>query len=86
MYIPLGCVMEAFAMVILTVPIFMPVLDSLGFSLIWFGVLAVRAIEIGEITPPLGINVFVIKGVAKDVPMGTIFKGILSFLAADLIC
>jgi tripartite ATP-independent transporter DctM subunit len=86
MYIPLGCVMESMAMMVLTVPIFMPVLHSLGFSLIWFGVLAVRAIEIGEITPPLGINVFVIKGVAKDVPMGTIFKGILSFLAADLIC
>ena len=76
--------MEGLSMILLTVPVFLPVILALGFDPIWFGILIVRVIEIGLITPPVGINVFVIKGIAKDVPMYTIFRGILPFLIADL--
>jgi len=71
-------------MIILTVPIFFPVITALGFDPIWFGIIVVRLLEIGQITPPVGINVFVIKGVARDVPLYTIFRGIVPFLIADL--
>jgi tripartite ATP-independent transporter DctM subunit len=80
----LGCVMDSLAIIILTVPIFFPLIDKLGFDAIWFGILVVRAAEIGLITPPVGLNVFIIKGIAKDVPMYTIFRGIVPFLIADL--
>jgi tripartite ATP-independent transporter DctM subunit len=80
----LGCVMDSLAIIILTIPIFFPLIDKLGFDAIWFGILVVRAAEIGLITPPVGLNVFIIKGIAKDVPMYTIFRGIVPFLIADL--
>jgi C4-dicarboxylate transporter DctM subunit len=83
-YIILGMIMDSMAMVLLTVPIFFPVITALGFDPIWFGVIIVRMTEIGQITPPVGINVFVIKGVAPDIPMGTIFKGIMPFFIADI--
>ncbi|MDB4443815.1 TRAP transporter large permease [bacterium] len=83
-YIILGCIMDSMAMVLLTVPIFFPVAMALGFDPIWFGIIIVRVTEMGQITPPVGINVFVIKGVAKEVPMGTIFKGIIPFFIADI--
>ena len=84
-YLILGCVMDSLSIVLLTVPIFFPVIKSLGFDPIWFGILMVRVVEIGMITPPIGINVFIIKGVAGDVPMYTIFRGIMPFLVADLV-
>ena len=83
-YILLGTIMDSMAMVLLTVPIFFPVAMALGFDPIWFGILIVRVTEMGQITPPVGINVFVIKGVAPDVPMGTLFKGIVPFFIADI--
>lgn len=83
-YLFLGAIMSALAMIILTVPIFFPVVMALGFDPIWFGILIVRLLEIGQITPPVGVNVFVIKGVAKDVPLYTIFRGIVPFLIADI--
>ena len=83
-FIVLGCVIETMAIILLTVPIFFPLIVKLGFDPIWFGVLVVRATEIGLLTPPVGLNVFVIKGVAPDVPIGTIFRGIFPFLIADL--
>lgn len=83
-YLVLGAVMSAMAMVVLTVPIIFPVIVSLGFDPIWFGIIIVRMVEIGQITPPVGINVYVMKGVAPDIPLGTIFKGILPFLIADI--
>lgn len=79
----LGCVMGTMPLVFITVPIFAPVVESLGFNLIWFGVIVVVISEIGMITPPVGINVYIMKGIAKDVPLSTIFKGILPFLIAD---
>jgi C4-dicarboxylate transporter, DctM subunit len=83
-YMLLGCLMDSMAMVLLTVPIFYPVILKLGFDPIWFGVMIVIVTELGLITPPVGLNVFVIKGVAPDVPIGTIFKGIWWFVMADI--
>jgi len=82
-YMLLGCVMSSLAMIVLTVPVFFPVITSLGFDPIWFGILIVRVVEVGQVTPPVGINVFVIKGMAKDVPMYTVFRGVIPFLLAD---
>lgn len=84
-YVVLGCIFDPIAMILLTIPIFFPLIISMGFSPIWFGILIVRVVEIGLITPPVGLNVYIIKGVAKDVPMQTIFKGIFPFLIADLL-
>jgi C4-dicarboxylate transporter DctM subunit len=83
-YLFLGCIMDSLAMILLTVPIFYPLIKTLGFDPIWFGIIIVRAMEIGMITPPVGLNVFIIKGVAQDVPMYTIFRGVVPFLIADL--
>lgn len=81
-----GCFMDALAMVMLTVPIFFPVVEKLGFDPIWFGVTIVLVTEMGVITPPVGVNVYVVNGVAKDVPLETIFKGVLPMLVPVIIC
>ena len=83
-YVVLGCVFESLSMILLTVPIFAPLVASLGFDLIWFGILVVVVTEISLITPPIGLNVFVLKGVLKDVAVGTIFKGVTPFWVADI--
>jgi len=80
----LGTIIDAPAMILLITPIFYPVAEKLGFDPIWFGIIIVRMCEMALITPPVGLNVFVIKGVAKDVPMYTIFRGIIPFLMADV--
>lgn len=85
-YLFLGCIMDTLAMVILTVPIFYPVVLALGFDPIWFGVIMVVVSEMGVITPPVGLNVYVIHGVAKDVPLFTIFRGVVPFLLMMIIC
>lgn len=77
-----GCFMDALALITLTIPIFYPAVIALGFDPIWFGVIIVLVTEMGVITPPVGVNVYVIKGIATDVPLETIFKGIFPFLAA----
>ncbi len=84
-YILLGCVFESMSMILLTVPIFAPLVHTLGFDLIWFGILVVVVTEISLITPPIGLNVFVLKGVIKDVPVSTIFKGVTPFWIVDII-
>ena len=85
MYLVLGCLMDAMAMIILTVPIIFPVITALGFDPIWFGVIIVMTVELGLIHPPVGMNVFVIKSVVKDVSFTTIFKGVLPFVATDIV-
>jgi tripartite ATP-independent transporter DctM subunit len=85
MYLVLGCLMDAMAMIILTVPIIFPVIKALGFDPIWFGVIIVMTVELGLIHPPVGMNVFVIKSVVKDVSFTTIFKGVLPFILTDLV-
>ncbi|GLO70897.1 C4-dicarboxylate ABC transporter permease [Phaeobacter inhibens] len=85
-YMIFGMFMDGLAMLVVTIPIFFPIIIGLGFDPIWFGVVAVIVIEMGMITPPVGLNVFVVKGVAKAVPMGEIFRGVLPFWCAMLIC
>jgi C4-dicarboxylate transporter, DctM subunit len=85
MYLVLGCLMDAMAMIILTVPIIFPVIMHLGFDPIWFGVIIVMTVELGLIHPPVGMNVFVIKSVVKEVSFSTIFKGVIPFVATDLV-
>lgn len=80
-----GCFMDSLALITLTIPIFFPLVIALGFDPIWFGVIIVLITEMGVITPPVGVNVYVIKGIAEDVPLETIFKGIFPFLAALVI-
>jgi C4-dicarboxylate transporter, DctM subunit len=85
MYLVLGCLMDALAMVILTVPIIFPVIKELGFDPIWFGIIIVMTVELGLIHPPVGMVVFVIKSVIPEVNFSTIFKGVLPFIVTDLI-
>jgi C4-dicarboxylate transporter, DctM subunit len=85
MYLVLGCLMDAMAMIILTVPIIYPVIVHMGFDPIWFGVIIVMTVELGLIHPPVGMNVFVIKSVVKDVSFTTIFKGVLPFIVTDIV-
>ena len=94
-YIAFGCVFSAFALVLLTVPLFFPLVAGLGLDeiygtspaniIIWFGIVIVVVAEIGQITPPIGMNVFVLKSMLPDVPLNTIFKGIAPFFGADLV-
>ena len=77
--------MDALALITLTIPILYPVILALGFDPIWFGVIIVLVTEMGVITPPVGVNVYVIKGIAEDVPLETIFKGIIPFLIALIV-
>jgi C4-dicarboxylate transporter, DctM subunit len=85
MYLALGCLMDALAMIILTVPIIFPVIQQLGFDPIWFGVIIVMTVELGLIHPPVGMNVFVIKSVVPEVSFLTIFSGVLPFIATDIL-
>jgi C4-dicarboxylate transporter DctM subunit len=91
-YLCLGCVMDSLSMILLTVPIFLPILlgmDYWGLSTddksIWFAIVALVVMEVGLITPPVGMNVYIINGVAKDIPMKVIFQGVMPFLAWDIL-
>ena len=81
MYVILGCFMDSLAMVMLTVPIFQPIMEALGFDMVWYGVVMIMVMECGLITPPVGMNVYIVAGVAKDVPLWNIFKGV-----APMVC
>ena len=86
-YFILGCIIDALALVLLTVPIFYPVaVNVLGYDPVWFGVIVVLVVAMGVITPPVGMNVFIIKGVAPEVKLETIFKGVWPFLIAIVVC
>lgn len=84
-FVLLGCVMDCYAIMILTVPIIFPVIEALHFDPIWFGVLMVIVLEVGLITPPVGLNVFVLKASAPNVPLTVIFRGIWPFLIAAVL-
>ena len=84
-YVVLGTAMEELSMILLTVPIFFPLVTHLGFDPIWFGVLIVCVVEIGMISPPVGMNVFVLRSVLQDVPTSQIWKGVMPFLFADIL-
>jgi TRAP-type C4-dicarboxylate transport system permease large subunit len=85
LYIILGCVMNVLPVIILTLPVIFPTVMVLGYDPIWFGVIMVLIVQIGVITPPIGMNVFAISGVAKGVPLSTIFRGIMPFWIAMII-
>jgi TRAP-type C4-dicarboxylate transport system permease large subunit len=85
-FVMLGCVMDCFAIMILMVPILFPVIQAMNFDPIWFGVIMVIVLEVGLITPPVGLNVFVIKGAVPTVSITTIFQGVWPFLIAAIVC
>lgn len=84
-YLILGAVMDELAMILLTVPIVFPAMMQLGFDPVWFGVIVVMAVTFGMICPPVGMNVFVISSIARDVPLGAIYKGTMPFIAVDVV-
>jgi C4-dicarboxylate transporter DctM subunit len=84
-YIILGMIMDELPMIMLTVPIFLPIIQSYGYDLIWFGIYVILVMELGAIAPPVGLNCFIIQGVSKDIPLATIYKGALPFVATILI-
>ncbi|CAM4121796.1 TRAP transporter large permease [Bordetella tumbae] len=83
-YIVLGCVLESMSMILLTVPVFYPLVQSLGFDLIWFGIIVVVVTELSFITPPFGMNVFVLRGLLPGVSTQTIFRGVMPFVISDI--
>ena len=85
-YVVMGCFMEGLALMVLTIPIVYPMVLDLGFDPIWFGVIITLVMEMSLITPPVGINVFIISGITKDIPMYVIFRGIIPFWIAMLVC
>lgn len=84
-YILLGSVLESLSMILLTVPIFFPIIKSLGYDPVWFGILIVVVVEVGLIHPPIGVNLFVIRSVMPDIPMMTVVRGVIPFIVADLL-
>jgi C4-dicarboxylate transporter, DctM subunit len=81
----LGCILDAMAMIILMIPILFPVAMALGFDPVWFGIVVVMTVELGLITPPIGMNVFVIKSLSRDVSLATIYRGVMPFIASDIV-
>lgn len=90
-YLVFGCVMDSLSMILLTIPIFLPVIESLNFGMtpeetaIWFGILALIVVEVGLITPPVGMNLFIINGVARDIPISRTYAGVAPFVLSDLV-
>jgi tripartite ATP-independent transporter DctM subunit len=85
MYFILGCLLDSLAMILLTIPIVFPIVSALGYDPVWFGIIIVMVVELGLITPPIGMNVFVLKGIAREVPLETIFRGVTPFIVAQII-
>jgi len=86
LFVVLGCVMEGIAILVLTMPIIHPLVLDLGFDGVWFGVVMIVMLNIGLVTPPVGLNVFITKGVAKNVPLEVIFRGVIPFWIAMIVC
>ena len=83
-YILLGCVLDSLAMMLLTLPMFFPIVIGLGYDAVWFGIMVVMLVELGLITPPIGLNLFILKSVVPEVNLGTIIRGIVPFVVADI--
>jgi C4-dicarboxylate transporter, DctM subunit len=84
-YLILGSIFETVSSMVITLPFILPLVKELGYDPIWWGIVLTMVIELGMITPPIGINVFVIHGIARDIPLGTIFRGIGPFIMSDLV-
>ncbi|MEM9107131.1 MAG: TRAP transporter large permease subunit, partial [Pseudomonadota bacterium] len=91
LYLAFGCVMDSLSMILLTVPIFFPIVIGLDFGLppdefaLWFGILVLIVVEVGLITPPVGMNLFVINSMATDIPLSQTYRGVFPFVATDLL-
>jgi C4-dicarboxylate transporter, DctM subunit len=91
MYLVFGCIMDSLSMVLLTVPIIYPIMSALDFGIapddfgLWFGILVLIVVEVGLITPPVGMNLFIINGMARDIPIGQTFRGALPFVVTDIV-
>ena len=91
MYLVFGCVMDSLSMVLLTVPIIFPVMSGLDFGMsmndfgLWFGILVLIVVEVGPITPPVGMNLFIINSMARDIPISQTYKGALPFVITDIL-
>ena len=83
-YIILGCILESISMILLTVPVFFPLVDAMGYDLVWFGIVVVCVTEISFLTPPIGMNVFVLRAMLPEVPTSTIFAGVTPFFISDM--
>ena len=84
-YVVLGCFMDSLSMILLTVPLLAPVAIEMGYDLVWFGILVVTVAEIGLITPPIGMNLFVVQGTSPGLTQATVVRGILPFILADVV-
>ena len=84
-YVLLGCLMESMSMILLTIPVFFPIVIGLGYDPVWFGILVVCVVEIGLITPPVGMNVFVLRAMVPDIPINSIWRGLVPFIVADIV-
>ncbi|MGR3376359.1 TRAP transporter large permease [Salipiger abyssi] len=84
-FLILGCLIDPMGMILLALPVFLPMFESSGFDMVWFGILIVKFVEIGLLTPPLGLNVFAVKSLERDIPLGVIFRGVGWFLLCELI-
>jgi C4-dicarboxylate transporter DctM subunit len=91
LYLVLGCIMDSLAMILITIPIFWPIVSALDFGLqpddlkLWFGIIILMVLEIGLITPPVGLNVFLINSLSRDVPMIDTFRGVVPYLMSDMV-
>ena len=85
LYVVLGCFLEGIGMVLITVPVFLPVITDFGYDPLWFGIIVVIVVELGLITPPVGMNIFIIQAQAPDINLGRLYKGIVPFLIAPLL-
>ncbi|NCC49835.1 MAG: TRAP transporter large permease [Spartobacteria bacterium] len=84
-YLICGCFVDALALILLTIPVFYPVIEKLNYDLIWFGVIIVVVTQMGVISPPVGVNAYVVSGIERDIPLQTVFKGIMPFLGALIV-
>jgi C4-dicarboxylate transporter DctM subunit len=84
-YIALGCVMESITVMLISVPVVVPLMVSLGYDLVWWGIVTVVIVEIGVLTPPIGINCFMIRSLAPDISLATIFRGVMPFVASSIL-
>jgi C4-dicarboxylate transporter DctM subunit len=85
-YVILGCIFDSLAMLILTVPVFVAIINPMGVDLIWFGIIVIIVVELGLITPPIGMNVFVVNSIVSDISVWTIFRGVWPFIIAMILC
>jgi len=84
-FVVLGCVIDPMGMILLTLPVMIPLFSGAGFDMIWFGILVVKFVELGLVTPPLGLNVYAVRALAPDIPLNVLFKGVTWFIVCEIV-